>query len=60
MFNAHYEPLTFTLPVSGEGNTWLKILDTHEGIPIRARVRNGPQAMLPPDEQERLQELYNY
>jgi isoamylase len=31
IFNAHYEPLTFTLPVPRWGRQWLPILDTARG-----------------------------
>ncbi|HEY8553327.1 MAG TPA: glycogen debranching protein GlgX [Burkholderiales bacterium] len=60
MFNAHYEPLTFTLP--GEaGAQWVKILDTSDGRPIRTRRRSeAPAAPLPVDEAQRLEELQRY
>ncbi len=32
MFNAHYEPLVFTLPRPDYGNKWKKVLDTNESL----------------------------
>jgi isoamylase len=37
IFNAHHEPLQFTLPDSGFAQSWLKVLDTNE--PPRKRDR---------------------
>ena len=33
LFNAHYEPLTFTLPTGQWGDRWEKVLDTNEPVP---------------------------
>ena len=32
IFNAHYEPLDFKLPAKKYGKSWVKVLDTDEGI----------------------------
>ncbi len=32
LINAHYEPLTFTLPAQQWGNSWAKVFDTRDGI----------------------------
>ncbi|MDZ7781413.1 MAG: hypothetical protein U5K56_00170 [Halioglobus sp.] len=46
IFNAHSEPLEFTLPGKRWGNTWARELDTAEGwlegdkfLPARANLR---------------------
>jgi isoamylase len=36
LFNAHHEPLTFTLPPQAWGARWVKILDTTEAVPKEA------------------------
>jgi glycogen operon protein len=33
LFNAHYEPLTFTVPAQQWGKRWVKVLDTNESLP---------------------------
>jgi len=33
LFNAHYEPLSFTLPTCGWGDRWVKAIDTDKPIP---------------------------
>lgn len=38
IFNAHYEPLDYTLPPEKYGTEWVKILDTAEG---RVNKKNG-------------------
>jgi glycogen operon protein len=44
IFNAHHEPLQFTLPDSGFAPSWLKVLDTNE--PPRKRDRRRGQEEL--------------
>jgi isoamylase len=39
MFNAHCEPVIFTLPTEAHGSTWSTVLDTHSGVISDA----GPQ-----------------
>lgn len=36
LFNAHYEPLPFTLPVADWSACWQKVLDTNEPVPEEA------------------------
>ena len=33
LFNAHYEPLQFTLPTCPWGDRWVKAIDTNEPVP---------------------------
>ncbi len=33
LFNAHYEPLTFTVPAQQWGTQWVKVLDTNASFP---------------------------
>lgn len=33
LFNAHHEPLTFTLPTQDWGERWLAVLDTNAALP---------------------------
>ena len=33
LFNAHWEPLPFTLPTCGWGDRWVKAIDTNKPIP---------------------------
>ena len=33
LFNAHYEPLTFTLPTRDWGDHWVTVLDTSKPVP---------------------------
>jgi glycogen operon protein len=47
IFNAHHEPLTFTLPSGKWGERWVKMLDTHqsaggegEDAPVRRRAED--------------------
>ena len=42
IFNAHHEPLAFTLPDSGFAPSWLKVLDTNE-TPQKRDRRRAPQ-----------------
>jgi glycogen operon protein len=44
IFNAHHEPLQFTLPDSGFAQSWLKVLDSNE--PPRKRDRRRGQEEL--------------
>jgi isoamylase len=32
IFNAHFEPLDYTLPLPKYGREWQKVIDTHEGL----------------------------
>jgi hypothetical protein len=59
MFNAHYEPLTFTIP-QGLGEMSVKVLDTHEGSPTHAPIPADLGVPIPADEVQRLQDLYRY
>jgi glycogen operon protein len=33
LFNAHYEPITFTLPTCPWGERWARVIDTNEPVP---------------------------
>jgi glycogen operon protein len=33
LFNAHHEPITFTLPTCPWGERWVKVIDTNEPVP---------------------------
>jgi glycogen operon protein len=33
LFNAHYEPLPFTLPTGPWGDPWVKVIDTNDPVP---------------------------
>src|SRR5229473_737823 len=46
IFNAHHEPLPFTLPDSSFAQAWLKVLDTHEK-PHRGDRRRPQQELAP-------------
>jgi pullulanase/glycogen debranching enzyme len=59
MFNAHYEPLTFTTP-QGLGAVWVKVLDTHEALSKHAQIPGDLGVPLPANEAQRLQDLYHY
>ena len=59
MFNAHYEPLTFTIP-QGLGAMWVTVLDTHDGPPKHAPIPADYGGPIPADEAQRLQDLSRY
>jgi len=42
IFNAHHEPLKFTLPEASFAQNWLKLIDTNES-PRRRDRRKGQQ-----------------
>jgi glycogen operon protein len=39
LFNAHYEPLAFTLPAQRWGQRWVKVLDTTDLLPAEGEER---------------------
>jgi glycogen operon protein len=41
LFNAHHEPLTFTLPAASFGRRWDVILDTSAGLRLTPRILNA-------------------
>ncbi|MFL5395992.1 MAG: glycogen debranching enzyme GlgX, partial [Myxococcales bacterium] len=41
VFNAHHEPMKFTLPEERFGKTWVEIIDTND--PPRRRDRRQPR-----------------
>jgi glycogen operon protein len=41
IFNAHHDPLQFTMPEARFGQNWVKLIDTND--PPRRRDRRGPQ-----------------
>src|SRR4051794_24559165 len=46
LFNAHYEPIAFTLPTCPWGERWAKVIDTNEPVPDfrdRTELRAGEQ-----------------
>src|SRR5262249_13216595 len=59
MFNAHYEPRTFTIP-QGLGAMGVTVLDTHDGPPKHAPIPADCGVPLPADEAQRVQDLYRY
>jgi len=48
LFNAHYEPLTFTLPTRDWGDHWVTVLDTSEAVPEESDriVKAGEQVQV--------------
>ena len=42
MFNAHHEPVTFTIPKTGERQRWLRVIDTTQTLPA---TEGGEQEM---------------
>jgi glycogen operon protein len=51
IFNAHFEPLGFTLPTRFWGRSWIRLLDTATGwidgapaLPARARIKVAPHS----------------
>jgi isoamylase len=46
LFNAHYEPLEFTLPDSIIPQ-WYLVLDTSKNVPARGKVEKSPSQLLP-------------
>jgi glycogen operon protein len=38
LFNAHHEPLTFTLPPASFGRRWEVVIDTGEGLRLKPRA----------------------
>jgi glycogen operon protein len=57
LFNAHYEPLEFTIP-QGLGRTWAALLRTSD-VPADRPVAQ-PDSPVAPEEARRLDELYQY
>jgi isoamylase len=47
IFNAHHEPMSFTLPDEKFGGRWLRVLDTAEDTPPELRRSKRAQAMGP-------------
>ncbi len=49
LFNAHHEPLTFTLPNDDWGQQWVCVLDTNDAVPQEhsERLTVGQQVQVP-------------
>jgi glycogen operon protein len=49
LFNAHHEPLTFTLPNADWGQQWICVLDTNDAVPQEhnERMSAGQQVQVP-------------
>jgi len=45
MFNAHHEPLTFTLPEAKWGTRWTQLLNTHEQGELLSEDKLGPELL---------------
>jgi isoamylase len=46
LFNAHHEPLAFTLPPERFGNRWIRTLDTADTLAEGEQVATGDRAMV--------------
>ena len=49
LFNAHYEPLEFTIPAQSFGRTWTVVIDTSAGLDLEARALKAKQSLTVPD-----------
>jgi isoamylase len=58
-FNAHYEPVPFTIPAS-LGGAWTKLFDTFEAPLVPGAPVGAVPASIPKGERERLRELHRY
>jgi glycogen operon protein len=47
MFNAHAEPISFTMPLARWGARWRLVLDTNDGVPPRRPPVSTVVAVLP-------------
>jgi glycogen operon protein len=49
LFNAHHEPLTFTLPAAEWGQQWICVLDTNDAVPQEhsEHLSAGQQVQVP-------------
>jgi len=45
MFNAHHEPLEFTLPEGKWGSRWTQLLNTHEPGELLSEDKPGPELL---------------
>jgi isoamylase len=49
LFNAHHEPLTFTLPLASFGRTWHVVIDTDAGLDPDSRILSAGESVELPD-----------
>jgi len=49
LFNAHHEPLTFTMPASSFGRVWHVLIDTADGLQMQPRVLSATEMITVPD-----------
>jgi glycogen operon protein len=49
LFNAHYEPLTFTMPAPSFGRVWRVIIDTGDGVDMKQRSYKAEESVMLPD-----------
>ena len=49
LFNAHHEPLTFTMPGSSFGRAWHALIDTAAGLDVEPRSLEAAETITVPD-----------